>query len=79
MEAHEILTQNTAMLESLARAGIAVEDVKYLPLWREYVRLRDNGLKTMYIVAHLCDEYAVSERTVYRTIRRFGRKVPVKM
>ena len=38
-------------------------------------RLRRDGFKVAYIVAYLCDTYEVSERTVYRIIRRFGRDV----
>ena len=54
MKVHEILQQNTDLLRALARAGAAIEDVRYIPLW---------------------NDYEVSERTVYRIIRRFGRDV----
>jgi len=69
MKVHEILQQNTDLLRALARAGAAIEDVRYIPLWNDY------GFKVAYIVAYLCDTYEVSERTVYRIIRRFGRDV----
>ena len=76
MKVHEVIRNNADMLRSLARAGVAIEDVKYIPLWLDYDRLRADGLKISYIVAHLCDEYAVSERTVYRIVGRFSREVP---
>ena len=60
MKVHEILQQNTDLLRALARAGAAIEDVRYIPLWNDYERLRRDGF---------------SERTVYRIIRRFGRDV----
>ena len=72
MKVHEILQQNTDLLRALARAGAAIEDVRYIP---DYERLRRDGFKVAYIVAYLCDTYEVSERTVYRIIRRFGRDV----
>lgn len=75
MKVHEILQQNTDLLRALARAGAAIEDVRYIPLWNDYERLRHDGFKVAYIVAYLCDTYEVSERTVYRIIRRFGRDV----
>lgn len=75
MKTHEILQLNENLFRSLARSGIAIEDVQYLPLWRDYERLRHDGLKVAYIVAHLCEAYEVSERTVYRIVRRFSRDI----
>ena len=75
MKVHEILQQNADLLRALARAGAAIEDVRYIPLWSDYERLHRDGLKVAYIVAYLCDTYEVSERTVYRIIRRFGRDI----
>ena len=65
----------TPICSGRSRAGAAIEDVRYIPLWSDYERLRRDGFKVAYIVAYLCDTYEVSERTVYRIIRRFGRDV----
>ena len=76
MKVHEILQQNTDLLRALARAGAAIEDVRYIPLWSDYERLHRDGFKVAYILAYLCDPtYEGSERTVYRIIRRFGRDI----
>lgn len=77
MKVHEILRQNADLFRTLARAGVAIEDVQYIPLWRDYEKLRRDGFKVVYIVAYLCDTYEVSERTVYRIIGRFSRDVNV--
>ena len=37
----------------------------------DYTALIEHGEKVSYIVAHLSDKYAVSERKVYDLIRRF--------
>ena len=60
MKVHEILQQNADLLRALARAGAAIEDVRYIPLWSDYERLRRDGFKVAYIVAYLCDTYEVS-------------------
>lgn len=73
MIVYESLKNNRDLLIRLARTGIAVEDVKYLELYEDFVRLKDDGLKTTYVVAHLCDQYEVSEATVWRIIRKFQR------
>ncbi|WP_418991864.1 hypothetical protein [Alistipes sp.] len=76
MKVHEILRQHADLLRTLARAGVAIEDVRYIPLWRDYDRLRHDGFKIAYIVAYLCDTYEISERTVYRIVGRFNRNIP---
>ena len=53
MKVHEILQQNADLLRALARAGAAIEDVGYYPLWSDYERLRLDGFKVAYIVAYL--------------------------
>ena len=35
MKVHEILQQNADLLRALARAGAAIEDVRYIPLWSD--------------------------------------------
>lgn len=75
MKVHEIIRQNAELLRALARAGVAIEDVRHIPLWLDYERLRRDGFKVAYIVAYLCEAYEVSERTVYRIVGRFGRDV----
>lgn len=72
---HDILTENAAMLRALARAGVAIEDVNDLTIYDDFVRLTESGVKTTYVVAHLCDQYERSERTIWRIVRKFRRVV----
>ena len=73
---YEVLKENAATLHALARAGIAIEDVANIEIFEEYQRLSADGMKTTAVVAHLCDEYARSERTIWRLVRRFRRAIP---
>lgn len=73
---YEVLKENAATLHALARAGIAIEDVANIEIFEEYQRLSADGMKTTAIVAHLCDEHARSERTIWRLVRRFSRAIP---
>lgn len=72
---HEIITENIDTLRALARAGVAIEDVAELPIYNDFVRLTESGLKTTYVVNHLCNEYERSERTIWRIVRKFRRIV----
>ena len=73
---YEVLKENAATLHALARAGIAIEDVANIEIFEEYQRLSADGMKKTAIVAHLCDEYARSERTIWRMVQRFRRAIP---
>lgn len=72
---YDVLKENAQTLHALARAGIAIEDVANIGIFEEFQRLSADGMKTTAIVAYLCDEYARSERTIWRIVRRFRRVI----
>jgi len=71
MKLIEILNLNRELLINLQKAGIRLDDVQYIDLFKEYRTLSAQGEKVSYIVARLATEYAISERKVYSLIRRF--------
>ena len=71
MEVIEILNLNKELLKNFRQAGIRIEDVEYIELYKEYQSLYNKGEKTTYIVSVLADKYDISERTVYDIIKRF--------
>ena len=60
------------MIEQLERAGAKPTDHKYVGLFEDYQKRRENGEKIGYIVACLADQYKVSERTVYDIVKRLA-------
>lgn len=71
MKIIDILKFNRELIKKLKTAGIRLEDEAYVDLYTDYMALIEHGEKVSYIVAHLSDKYAVSERKVYDLIRRF--------
>ena len=71
MKIIEVLKFNRELIKKLKTAGIRLEDEAYVDLYTDYMALIEHGEKVSYIVAHLSDKYAVSERKVYDLIRRF--------
>ena len=71
MKLIEILYLNRELLNNFRKAGVRLDDVRYISLYNEYRTLSAQGEKVSYIVARLATEYAVSERKVYSLIRRF--------
>ena len=71
MKVIQILNLNKQLLKNFRQAGIRIEDVEYIELYKEYQSLYNKGEKTTYIVSVLADKYDISERTVYDIIKRF--------
>lgn len=71
MQLIEILKLNRQLLINFQKAGVRLDDVRFIDLYNEYRSLASSGEKVSYIVAHLASEYNVSERKVYSLIKRY--------
>lgn len=72
MKVYELLALNRELIERMCAAGVRLDDVRYVGLYRDYVRMKGEGGKVSYIVAVLAERYGVSERKVYSILKRFG-------
>lgn len=63
------------MMEMLTNYGITMGDYKFLQLFGEYENMVSRGDKISYAVATLSEKYNISERTIYRLLKRFCRPV----
>lgn len=73
MTIYEILSFNKELLQRLFNAGVKTSDCLYVDLFNDYIRMRNAGNKTTYIVAVLSDKYTMSERKVYGVIRHLSK------
>lgn len=71
MTMYEVMKLNQGLFEFMVANDVQLTDVRYVQMYGEYLRMRDEGHKLVYIVAFLQEEYNVSESTVYRVLRRF--------
>lgn len=71
MKTIEILKIGEKLLRLLQEACIKIDDVRYIALYDEYVRMRDAGVKVSGAVYALAEKYKVSERKVWYIIKRF--------
>lgn len=75
MTNYEALIFNRGTVENLARLAVKQADYKYIDLYGEYLTLRAQGNKMLYIANVLGAKYKVSERKFYRLIKAFGTAV----
>ena len=59
------------LMINFQKAGVRLDDVRFIDLYNEYRSLASSGEKVSYIVARLASEYNVSERKVYSLIKRY--------
>lgn len=71
MKVIEVLKLNREALDICNRAGIRMDDVRFISLYDDYRRLLSAGEKVSYIVAVLSGKYGVCERKVYTLVKRF--------
>jgi hypothetical protein len=71
MKVHEALSIYKPTIEGLKKLNVSINYAKYLDLYNEFVRLKNEGHRMTYISAHLSTEYEVTERMVYKIVSRF--------
>lgn len=71
MTEYELLKCVESVCKMMARNGVKADDVKYVQMYEDYKRLRDEGHKVRYISYYLSEQYGVGEATVFRIAKRF--------
>jgi len=70
-----LLKLNLNQVNIMSKCGLSVDDVRYIPMYEEYLSLRCSGVPKERIYQHFNSSYHVSESTVKRVIKRFSRRV----
>ena len=55
MTAFDVLNLYQTPFEWMLNSGIHIEDVSYVGLYKEYIRMKKDGCKTTYIVVYLAE------------------------
>jgi len=79
MKTYELLQAYKAPLQMLQQHNIDVSDIKHLEMFKEFLRMEEEGHKRTYIVTYLSDVYEVGQRTVYRVINKFQNEVDMNL
>ena len=75
MQQFELLKTAESILQTLGKNNIDPKDVRYLPMFADYRRLKCEGHKMCYIAYYLSQEYSCGEATVYRVIKRMQQEI----
>lgn len=68
---------NEQLFRLLNDNGIDTKDLQYLPMVEEFRRMKSKKHKVNYIVCFLSEKYDMSERGIYKIVKRFGERIKV--
>ena len=74
MKVADLIKISYSLLKVLHENGMRVDDVLYLEMYEEYLRMKAEGHKTSYAVLVLSERYKMCERKVYKVLHRFVRE-----
>jgi len=77
MKVYEVARMNRGVFKHLRTRGITMDDISRIDLYDDYVRMKEEGDKTTYIVNHLAERENVSERTAWKLINKFEQEITV--
>lgn len=75
MTIYDIIKMNESLIKVLNKNGVNTKDLQYLPMVDEFMQMKANKHKVAYIVCYLSTKYNITERAVYKIVRRFGEKI----
>lgn len=77
MKAVELVKISRNALEMMSKFDIKQNDWQFVPMYEEYLAMRQKREKFRYVLAYLAEKYSLSENSVRRVIRRLGREVKI--
>lgn len=78
MTNYELLIMNRSMVEVLLKNHVNINDVQNLQIYEQFVEMKKQGHKVSYITVFLADKYSMTDRGIYKIVKRLGRQVSVK-
>lgn len=75
ISAYTLLKINQNQVEMMSKCELLIDDIRYLPLYEDFLQMQELGLKKTHIIARLAEKHHVSESTVKRVIIRFSKWV----
>lgn len=75
MTRYEILKMNEQLFRLMNDNGIDAKDLQYLPMVEEFRKMKAKRHKVNYIVCFLSEKYNITERGIYKIVKRFGERI----
>lgn len=77
MTNYELLIVNRSMVDVLLANHININDVQNLQIYEQFMEMKKQGHKVTYITVFLAHKYGMTDRGIYKIIKRLSRSVSV--
>lgn len=77
MTNYELLIMNRSMVEVLLANHININDIQNLQIYEQFMEMKKQGHKVTYITVFLAHKYGMTDRGIYKIIKRLSRSVSV--
>lgn len=75
MRRADLIMFNAEMMRKLKKAGIRLDDYKYVDMWRDYVEMLKTAESRKEVMLSLADRYGITDRQVYNIIKHLEKKI----
>lgn len=75
MTVYEFIKTHRGTIEQMGRILTSLEDCTSVDLYEDYMKMKTMRYKMTYISQHLADKYGISERKVFRIVKRLSEEV----
>ena len=72
MKVVELVKISSEALKLMSKNDVMRDDWRFVPMYEEFMMMREGGLKYSECVRMLSEDYHVSRATIERAIRRLG-------
>lgn len=72
MKVHECMEISRPVLEAMRRAGVRLDDVRYLDMYKRFLSMKRDCLKVTYIAEKLSEEYNIKPRQFYYIVKKWS-------
>lgn len=77
MTVYQAMAMARPMFEALIEKGVNLKDAQFLDLYADYLRMRDEGEKVVYIETILCEKYGIKRAKFYLIIKSFQEELEI--
>lgn len=70
MKVHECMEISRPVLEAMRRAGVRLDDVRFLDMYKRFLTMKRDCLKVTYIAEKLSEEYNIKPRQFYYIVKK---------
>jgi hypothetical protein len=67
----DVIRLNREVIETLVKARVTPNLLKYCPMYDDYEAMISEGLKITYIISVIAEKYGLNEASVYKIIKRY--------